>query len=331
MKTRAISHSLTLVERLAVPPALSVLVERINLGAECSPRTFRAGRGLSRATIRWAEAGFSLIDLAVIVSTAAVLASLLILTLGAARSDTAAWQCQNNLKQLGAAWQMYGADHNDYLPPNRDGLQVQGWQSLTANWSKPVPYSNLSWVGGWEDFVPNTSDNTNLNNLIFGAIGSYANKKTGIYHCPADKYPAMQGGVMMQRVRSYSMNGLVGDRYNTRNTGVNDWYPNYAQFVKTSSLARPGPANTWLLLDEQADSISDAWFITDMTDPTRFIDLPASYHNGACGFVFCDGHSEARRWHASSIHPVIGVQYSGFAGDTNDIAWLVERTSARVR
>jgi len=24
--------------------------------------------------------------------------------------------------------------------------------------------------------------------------------------------------------------------------------------------------------------------------------LPASYHNGACGFTFADGHSEIKKW-----------------------------------
>src|SRR6266436_1820951 len=101
---------------------------------------------------------------------------------------------------------MYTTDNNDYLCPNRDGGDVQGWSSATANWTKPVPYSVLSWAGGWEDFTPNTPDNTNIFNLIYGALGTYTSKNTGIYHCPADNYPARQGASQQLRVRSNSMN-----------------------------------------------------------------------------------------------------------------------------
>jgi prepilin-type processing-associated H-X9-DG protein len=284
-----------------------------------------------RATIRCKGAGFTLIDLAVVVSTAALLASLLVLTLGAARPDTAAWQCQNNLKQLGAAWQMYAADQNDNLPPNRDGGDIQGWQGLTANWSQRVPYSKLSWAGGWEDFNAGNTDNTNVYNLWFGAIGPYHINNTKIYHCPADKYPVRFGTANVLRLRSYSMNAFVGDRQNDRTTGVNDWYVNYKQYIKTSSLTRPGPANTWLLVDEHPDSINDGWFIPEVTDTSRFVDLPASYHNDGCGLVFCDGHSEVHKWHGPTIHRVLTIQYNGFTGDPEDIAWLAERSSVRVK
>ena len=179
-----------------------------------------------------------------------------------------------------------------------------------------MPYADWSWAGGWEDFGANVTDNTNILNLIYGAIGgTYTGKNTGIYHCPADNYTALEGGVSMLRVRSNSMNGFVGDRQSCATTGVNDWYTDHVQFTKTSSLSRVGAANIWLLVDEHPDSINDGWLIPDPQSPTEFEDLPASYHNGACGFVFCDGHAEIHKWHGSTIQPVKKTQYNGFAGD----------------
>jgi len=35
------------------------------------------------------------------------------------------------------------------------------------------------------------------------------------------------------------------------------------------------------------------------------VDYPASYHNGAGGFTFADGHSEIRKWKDAQITPAV--------------------------
>jgi len=97
----------------------------------------------------------------------------------------------------------------------------------------------------------------------------------------------------------------------------------------TSDLTNPGPTETWMYVDEHPDSINDAGCFSPYK--WQWIDLPASYHNGACGFAFADGHSEIKKWATGADgaqRPVKMADFSGFtrpAGDP-DIAWMRLRT-----
>ena len=82
-------------------------------------------------------------------------------------------------------------------------------------------------------------------------------------------------------------------------------------------------------MDEQADSINDGYFSNSPTD-SSWNDIPASYHNGACGFSFADGHSEVKKWKSASS--VYNVQFSDPGNKTfdaagrADFAWYLQRT-----
>ncbi|EEF62997.1 hypothetical protein Cflav_PD5632 [Pedosphaera parvula Ellin514] len=60
-------------------------------------------------------------------------------------------------------------------------------------------------------------------------------------------------------------------------------------------------------------------------------DVPASYHDGACGFSFADGHAEMHKWQDETTKaPILKVNLCSSTTFTSqhDNAWMVQRTSA---
>ena len=153
-------------------------------------------------------------------------------------------------------------------------------------------------------------DNINPDPLLTNVMGDYV-KAVRLYKCPSDKFvsPANPG----PRLRSVSMNGALsssgsGPTVQGTAPGNRTYYGSGSAGTgkaarKTSDLITPGPARIFVVLDEQADSMSivngDATFMHDpgyAQGSERWRDLPASYHNGAGSFSFADGHSEIHRW-----------------------------------
>jgi len=257
---------------------------------------------------------FTLIELLVVIAIIAILAAMLLPALNKAKERAISIQCLSNNRQLGLALQMYVGDNNDFIPPNR-------------------PTGGGSWCNGILNWTANNPDNTNTLNLSKSLLGPYTGKSLGIFKCPGDRHDCLEGGTSMPRVRSCSMNGFVDSTSYAVTTAPFD-YSAYRSYVKMSSIAGqpPGPASLFVYLDEHGDTIDDAWFITDPTTTKFFYNVPASYHNGATGFTFADGHSELHRWlNGKTDQPVTQVYKPGewlLSPGSVDIQWLQAHATA---
>jgi prepilin-type processing-associated H-X9-DG protein len=125
-----------------------------------------------------------------------------------------------------------------------------------------------------------------------------------------------------------SISGNIGIGGGNATTGP--WDGIYKHTIKVGEMIFPGPAETWVHLDEHPDSMNDAGFFNPHIN--AFVDLPASYHNGAGGFSFADGHAEVHKWRGAVLKAKIRtaalVLPPTTTGDV-DIDWMSYRGGRR--
>lgn len=166
----------------------------------------------------------------------------------------------NNTKQLTLGWKLYASDNNNRLVNN-----LPGDPDLDT------------WVGGHLNFDDDNADNTNLTLIENALLFPYV-KSAAVYKCPVDPSQTVMG----PRVRSYSIQCFVG--------AVDTNNPNalvcqgFIQFLKDAQFVHP--SDTLVFVDEHPNTINDGFWHYWYDDPLStadYGDLPASYHDGACG------------------------------------------------
>jgi len=268
-----------------------------------------------------ARQAFTLIELLVVIAIIAILAGMLLPALAKAKAKAQGILCMNNTKQMVLACNMYLLDNYDKFPG-----AFHGGKASSPTKNDP----DAPWVVGWLTW-DTSQHNTNIQYLIdpaYSKLAQYFSESKNLFKCPADKYlsPPQRTKGWTERVRSISGNIYIG----AGNVSEGPTDPIYKQQCrKPSDIIYPSPSESWLYVDEHPDSMNDAGLFAPYKTGA-WIDLPASYHNGACGFAFVDGHSEIHKWRGSTVWPV--KFNSSFAGSAvvpvqkDDSAWLRYRT-----
>jgi prepilin-type N-terminal cleavage/methylation domain-containing protein/prepilin-type processing-associated H-X9-DG protein len=301
-----------------------------------SSQTPSAGRSMS-FVVRGSPA-FTLIELLVVIAIIAILAALLLPALAKAKEKAHAVRCISNMKQMVLAFKLYAGDHNDYFVPNT--------------------YSGADgWLRGWLDFNSGNPDNWNRDTLLNSdrAVLSAYTKNVGIYQCPGDWSTVNRPGEgNLRRIRSVALSQAVGTWSDGKTpthgvwldaAGVSPDNPGgkWRVYAKESEVVRPGPALTWVFLDEHPASINDGAFGLRMPDTPAatsaqgWADFPAGFHNNSGSFAFMDGHAELHKWIEGISRGPGGLSskvtsrsqlHQGNFANNQDLLWLAKRTSA---
>lgn len=254
--------------------------------------------------------GFTLVELLATLASVAILAVVLVPGLAGTKVNSRAFRCMNNERQITLGWQMYAADNKGLLPPN-------DYPYSTAYWT----YANKNLLKNW---VVGTMEQALDANLTRGQqelegpnslLSPYVTDAS-VYRCPADNYIDPRSRTL--HARSYSMNSAVGTIYWTYYQsgqppigspvgqgwlGGSTWSSNptgpWLTYGTMTSFTKPGPANTFVIIDENPYSINDGGFAASAfatTGNTYIIDFPSGLHGAAGVLSFADGHAIIHRW-----------------------------------
>jgi len=250
------------------------------------------------------RAAFTLVELCVVVAVLALCVLVFHASAGT-RPVSHAARCLNNLRQLMNGWRMYSDDYADTLVANHFGADV----------------NTQTWVGESIDYGANT-DATNVNYLLKPFLGPYV-KSPSYFKCPEDKSYATFGSTRIPRVRSFSMNAWVGK-------GTQPITAGYRIYEKVTDVVSPSPANLWVLIDEQEDSINDGFFYITPASYTLY-DYPSARHDRAGAISFADGRAELHQWRDPRTSPIVrGTMITSATASPSkqDLTWLFAHTTS---
>jgi prepilin-type N-terminal cleavage/methylation domain-containing protein len=244
-----------------------------------------ASKGCDRQSPQKDKSAFTLIELLVVVAITAILASLLLPALTAAKGRAQRIACLNNHRQLLTTWMLYESDNDGRLPGNRfESPDIV--TAIVTNWVYGT-------VHGPTFGFTNPAAFTDPRRALFAIYL----KNIETYRCPAERTVYMVGGKRMPKLRSYSMNdilnGNVGPFLPTENFG---FYRRGSDVMNASSILVFLDIEPW----------SNCWPSFMIPRNGQFYQGPGALHERkAGGASFVDGHAEMHTWKTPLLRPMI--------------------------
>lgn len=219
---------------------------------------------------------FTLVELLIVIAVIAILAAILLPTLGQAKLSARRITCVNNLRQLGLASQMYWDDHDGDAFRYVMGVSNAG---------------TIYWFGWIEPWVPG-NEGQRAFDATAGALYPYLGGR-GVEVCPSLNYNS-------RLFKAKATGAAYGYGYNLHLSA-----PATQPAVKISRVVRPadialladaGQVNDFQDPASSENPLIEEFYYINETEPTIHF-----RHRRRANVLYCDGHVDAERSLAGSI------------------------------
>jgi prepilin-type N-terminal cleavage/methylation domain-containing protein/prepilin-type processing-associated H-X9-DG protein len=214
---------------------------------------------------------FTLIELLAVIAIIAVLASLTLIGLGRIRDSARSTKCTSNLRQMGAAFQLYAADNRGVYPALR--------KSQNTASTNPNPSQN-NWMVEISPYAFRDVTSTGIADI------KKSTEATNVIHCPA--YDLLFTNFSEANYAGYQTGGY-GMNPNLNIPGVGGNMPYDTRYP---AAAIPYPARTVLVGDSgnyHLDVKGTSWTRVSNTAEGYYSGAPTR-HGSSANYLFCDGH-----------------------------------------
>ena len=232
---------------------------------------------------------FTLIELLVVIAIIAILAAMLLPSLGKARQTARRASCQSNLRQISLALLSYSTDYDSVIFNQCWSLWYPSLET-TPEWAQVVWFDRLRY------------------HYMGGQAGSGLYRPGDVTSCPEPD--ADMAGTGWTKGQGYGINAMTGW------AGlIAPWDPDYVnanilwaklERIRTSPSASVYVADGSALLTPNTGILANVWpmEVYGLTPPVGWVAAVARRHGNGYNAAFFDGHVELLKWpRVSSQNP----------------------------